>query len=29
MQAALQRVASTPRLSKDLTEVITKSLATD
>jgi aminopeptidase N len=29
MQAALQRVASTPRLSKDLTEVITKSLAAD
>jgi aminopeptidase N len=29
MQAALQSVASTPRLSKDLSEVITKSLATD
>ena len=29
MQAALERVAATPRLSKDLAEVITKSLATD
>ena len=29
MQAALKRVAGTPKLSKDLAEVITKSLATD
>jgi aminopeptidase N len=27
MQAALQQVAATPKLSKDLAEVITKSLA--
>ena len=29
MQAALRRVAATPRLSKDLAEVITKALASD
>jgi len=29
MQAALQRVAGTPRLSKDVSEVISKALATD
>ena len=29
MQEALQRVAATPRLSKDVFEVISKALATD